>query len=418
MHSVSLGLAEDFLSSILILLLAGTAGGKLADWLRVPDVVLFLVLGMLLGPAGLGWVQLSAGSTANTIILLFGAAFILFHGGLMIEIDLLKQVWPTVTLLSTVGLLVTALVAAVAAVAFLHLPLLAALLLGSILASTDPASLVPIFQRFPIRAKVSQTVIMESAFTDATGTILTTVILSFVLLHQSFNWGNSLIDLLRLAVFGIAIGGLIGFCAAFLISEQDRGLLKHVTPMVVVLTVLSAYLLAEKLHASGFMSVFTAGIVVGNAGKFGLTILPQEKRAGHQFIDAIGLKLRMLIFLLLGSQMDFSIIKQHVWASLCVVLVFMLIARPLTVFVSLLPDRKAKWQREEILFFCWTRETGVIAATLAGIVSSTGIPEGQLVFAVTLIAILLTVLLQGGTTPLVAKKLSLLEDQKDAAPTH
>jgi cell volume regulation protein A len=411
LHSESVILAQDFLMAILVMFLAGTLAGKLAGKINVPDVVIFLLVGILLGSSVFGWINISTDSTINQVILLFGAAFIIFHGGMITHFSILKQVWRTIALLSTLGVLITAFIVAIAANLIFGLDFKVALLLGAILASTDPAALIPIFQKFPIRRKVSQTVIAESAFTDATGAIMTVVVFGIIQLDSAVDGFSISWQFIQLALGGIVVGAAIGWFAAFLISENDRGLLREFTPMVVVLTVLAVYLLCEKLHFSGFMGVFVAGLMVGNAKSLRLTVLPEQEHAAHQFIDAVGLKLRMLIFVLLGSQVDFAILRQYIWLSLAVVAVFMFIARPVTVLASLLPDKKAKWKRAEIGFFFWTRETGVIAAALSGIVVSSGLPEGRLLSAVTFVAILVTLIVQASTTPYVAKKLHLRETE-------
>jgi cell volume regulation protein A len=410
MHSENLLLAQHWLLAFLILFVAGTVMSKAAEWLRLPDVALYLLAGIALGPQVLGLLDLPADSTANQLILVFGACFILFHGGTITSFGILKHVWLTITLLSTLGVAVTAFVTAGAVAALFGVPLLTALLLGAILASTDPAALVPIFQKFPVRPKVAQTVITESAFTDATGAIMTTVIFGIVASSggTAVTCWSIASQFALLAFGGIAVGAAIGYAAAFLISENDRGLLKEYTPMVTVLTVLGAYSLAEVVHASGFMAVFAAGLVVGNAGKLGLTVLPRQEHAAHDFLETVSLKLRMIIFIALGSQVDFAVLREYGLLSVAAVAVFIIVARPLTVLVSLLPDRKAAWKRNEVMFFFWTRETGVIAAALVGIVSAAKVPGSDLMQAVTFVAILATLLLQAGTTPWVAKALGLL----------
>jgi cell volume regulation protein A len=410
LHSESVLLAQQFLTAILIMLLVGTLGAKLAGKFNFPDVVIFLFVGILLGHSVFGLIDIRTDSTINQVILLFGAAFIIFHGGMITHFSILKQVWRTIALLSTLGVVITAFIVAIAASYIFNIDFKVALLLGAILASTDPAALVPIFQKFPIQRKVSQTVIAESAFTDATGAIMTAVVFGIIQAGSSINSLAIGWQFTQLALGGVVIGLAIGWFTAFLISENDRGLLREFTPMVVVLAVLSVYLICEKLHFSGFMGVFVAGLMVGNAKSLKLAILPEQEHAAHQFIDAVGLKLRMLIFILLGSQVDFTILKQYGWLSLLVVAIFIFIARPVTVLASLLPDRKAKWKKAEIAFFFWTRETGVIAAALIGIVVSSGLPEGKLLSAVTFVAILVTLILQAGTTPFVAKKLNLREE--------
>lgn len=409
MHSASLVLAQHYLLALFIIFFIGTLGGKLAEKLGLPDVAIFILLGIVLGPSLFSLITIHAESTLNQMILLFGACFVLFHGGVMTSFEILQKVWRTITLLSTLGVVLTAFIIAFAAAWIFNIPFLVALLLGSILASTDPASLVPIFQKFPIRKKVAQTVITESAFTDATGAIMTTVVFGLLFTSEKVDLSSIGLQFIQLAFGGIVVGILVGFIATFLISENDRGLLRHFTPMVVILAVLGAYLLAEQIHASGFMSVFVAGLMLGNAKSLRLTVLPKEEHAAHQFMDAVSLKLRMLIFILLGSQVDFSALKQYGLSGLVVIAIFMFVSRPITVLASLLPDSKAKWTRPEVLFFFWTRETGVIAAALAGIVASSDLTEGKLVSSIVFLAIIVTLLLQASTTPLVARKLNLME---------
>lgn len=412
MHTETVLLAQHYLTVFLIIFLLGTLAGKIARKLELPEVTLYILTGMIFGPSGLHTFDIQSDSIVNQLILLFGASFIIFHGGTVTSLKVLKQVWKTVTLLSTTGVLITALIVAIAASWVFHIHFLIALLLGAILASTDPAALVPIFQRFPVRHKVAQTVISESAFTDATGAIMTTVVLALVTSNETINPFHIGLDFLHLAFGGILVGAIVGFIAAFLISENDRGLLREFTPMVVILTVLAAYLGAEFIGASGFMSVFVAGLVIGNASSFRLTILPEQEHAMHQFIDPIGLKLGMSIFILLGSQVDFAVLRQYGLSALVVVAVFMFLARPITVLTSLIPDRQAKWKREEIAFFFWTRETGIIPAALVGMLASSGIPEIKLLSAITFVAILVTLVIQTSTTPWVARKLNLLDKTK------
>jgi cell volume regulation protein A len=154
MHSETVLLAQHFLLALFIIFFIGTLGGKLAEKLSLPDVVLFLLLGIILGPSVLSLINIDAESTMNQMILIFGACFIIFHGGVITSFNILQKVWRTIALLSTLGVVLTAFVVAIAAAWIFQIPFLVALLIGSILASTDPAALVPIFQKFPIRKKL------------------------------------------------------------------------------------------------------------------------------------------------------------------------------------------------------------------------------------------------------------------------
>ncbi len=118
--------------------------------------------------------------------------------------------------------------------------------------------------------------------------------------------------------------------------------------------------------------------------------------------------MRMFIFILLGTQVDFGLMNQYLLGGVAVVVVFMLVARPVTVFLCALPDRRAKWSFREMLFMCWTRETGVIPGALAGMLVGMKAPGAQIIASVTFIAILMTILIQATTTKWLAKKLGLL----------
>src|SRR5476649_1012714 len=171
--SASIEIAKHTLLSCGLILAIGTLTALAARKIRTPDVALFLITGMLIGPEALGLIDIKADSALNQIILLFGASYILFDGGASLRFSVLKHVWITIVTLATVGVVVTAAITSLAAYYVLGVPLMVALLLGSTLASTDPATLVPIFRQVKIRDRVAQTVVSESAFNDATGAVTT-----------------------------------------------------------------------------------------------------------------------------------------------------------------------------------------------------------------------------------------------------
>ena len=147
-----------------LILAIGTLTGMLAQKLGIPDVAVFLAVGMGIGPAALGLIDIKADSALNQIILLFGASYILFDGGASLRFNVLRQVWITIVVIATAGVIITAVITAVAAHFILGAPPIVALLLGATLASTDPATLVPIFQQIRVRDRVAQTVMSEFGF--------------------------------------------------------------------------------------------------------------------------------------------------------------------------------------------------------------------------------------------------------------
>jgi cell volume regulation protein A len=407
--SIAILHAKHLLFLLGIILGTGILTGFIARLLRIPDVVLFLLAGMALGGAGLSVINIEVDSTLNQLLLIFGSCYILFDGGASVRISVLRNVWPTLLIISTVGVLITAFVSAYAAQTFLGLPFIVALLLGSTIASTDPATLVPVFRQVRVRAKVAQTVMSESAFNDAMGAILTFTILGIAVGHGEFSLSDSLFDLLKQSIFGLVGGGVLGYLAAVFIAHDKYSFLAEYAPLVTLMSVAAAYLGVDNLHASGFMAVFTFGIVLGNKDLFGFKMSHEDELKLEDYILTTSLIMRIFIFVLLGSQVNFALLQQYFWGALGTVLVFMLIARPLTVFACALPDRRAKWEFKELLLMCWTRETGVIPGALAGMLVGMKAPYADIIAAVTFMAILLTIILQATTTEWLARKLGLLE---------
>ena len=343
-------------------------------------------------------------------MLIFGACYILFDGGAALRLGVLKEVWITITVLATVGVLITAAITGAAAYWFLHIPLIAALLLAATIASTDPATLVPVFRQVRIRDRVAQTVMAESAFNDATGAIITFAILGVAMGTGGFTVGGALADLAKQAGIGIVAGGVLGYVAAFVIAHERFGFLAEYAPVVTLMAVVASYVAADGLQASGFMAVFVFGILIGNKDVFGFAMSQREQGKLDDFVATTALVMRMFIFILLGSQVDFALMNRYLAGGIAVVAVFMLVARPVTVFLCALPDRRAKWSPSEMLFMCWTRETGVIPGALAGLLMGMNAPEAKLIASVTFIAILVTILVQATTTRWLARRLGLLEE--------
>jgi potassium/hydrogen antiporter len=407
--TASLEIARHTLLSCGLILAVGTVVALLAQKIRIPDVALFLVAGIAIGPQALRLIDIQAGSALNQIILLFGASYILFDGGAALRFDVLKQVWITIVVLATVGVLITAGITGLAAHYILGIPAAVALLLGATLASTDPATLVPIFRQIHIRDRVAQTVMSESAFNDAMAAIVTFGVLAVATGTGEFSLAGSLFDLLRQSVIGIVAGVVLGYLAAFLIAHERWAFLAEYAPVVTLVAVIGAYFAASGLQASGFMAVFVFGIVLGNKETFGFQMEAGGAQKLDEFVLTTAFIMRLFIFILLGAQVDFALMGRYWLGGIAVVAVLMLVARPATVFLCALPDRRARWSFAEMLFMCWTRETGVIPAALAGLLLGIKAPGAQMIASVTFIAILMTILIQAPSTQWLGRRLGLLE---------
>jgi cell volume regulation protein A len=388
--SASLEIAKHTLLSCGLILAVGTVAGLLAQKIRIPDVVVFLVAGIAIGPQALGLIDIGADSALNQIILLFGASYILFDGGASLRLNVLKQVWITIVVIATVGVIITAVITGIAAHYILGIPLVVALLLGATLASTDPATLVPIFRQIHIRDRVAQTVMSESAFNDAMGAIVTFGVLAVAMGTGEFSLASSLFALLKQSAIGIVAGIVLGYLAALLIAHEKWAFLAEYAPVVTLVAVIGAYFAATGLQASGFMAVFVFGIMLGNKEAFGFTMEAGEAQKLDEFVLTTAFIMRLFIFILLGTQVDFALIGRYWLGGVAVVTVLMLVARPVTVLL------------------CWTRETGVIPAALAGLLLGIKAPGAQMIASITFIAILMTILIQAPTTRWLARGLGLL----------
>jgi len=253
----------------------------------------------------------------------------------------------------------------------------------------------------------------ESALNDAMGAIATFAVVGIVMGAQSgsgegFNIGQSLVELGWQAGIGLAIGATIGYVAAFLIGHKSWGFFQGAEPFVMILAIILAYLGADVAHASGFMAVFTFGVMIGNKEAFGLALPHEHQETLEHYVGNTALLMRMFIFILLGSQVSFSLLAAYWWQGLVLLAVFLFLARPATVFLCAGPDRRAKWTLKELVFMSWTRETGVIPAALVGILAGMGVPGMDVVGSITFIFILGTILIQAPTTAWLAGRLGLL----------
>jgi cell volume regulation protein A len=417
MESTTMEMVHHYLILALIVLVTGMFGGRLARVLRIPDVALFLLIGVLIGPV-LGLIELSPQTVADQLIITVGATLILFDGGRAIRLRILKQVWLTITMLAIPGVLITAIVTAAAAMWLLNLPFIYAFLLATIIASTDPATLIPVFKQVPVDERVKETVESESAFNDATASIVMFATLGIVTGHAAFSLGGTALDFLRMAGGGLLIGLLFGWLAAVLISDRRSGILREYASIVVITVALGAYLAGDLLGVSGFMATFTAGLILGNHNTIGMSVKDSRLQEVGHFFDGLTLLLRMMIFTLLGSQVDFGALADFWRQGLLIVVALMFIGRPLTVFLCAGIDRLAKWKFKELLFMCWVRETGVIPAALVALIAGLNLPYYREIQAVTFMAILITIVVQAGTTGIVAEKLGVAEHSAKQKRQH
>ena len=400
---------------ILIFAIIGVIGivlGRLSEILKIPDVILYLIAGILVGPAVLNIIDMNSFSVANNYILTFGSAYILFEGGKEINLRVLNKVKISVGMLATVGVIVSTIVVGVISKNVFNLPIMTALLLGSVIASTDPAALIPVFRQVNIKDKIKQTVVSESAFNDAVAAILVSTLLG-VVTSGEFSAMESIKELLIAAGVGIGVGVIVGYLLTVFMSDKKIGVFHSYAPIISILKVGIAYEISVHLGGSGYMAVFIAGLISGNRKLFGLWIPEYDFQSIHHFAESVSTMFRMSIFVLLGTQVDLQALAKYWAPALLIALVLMFIARPLVILICTLFDRNANWSFKDKLFMMWVRETGVIPAALSGIIVSMKVPGYEIISSVVFMTILITLIVQASTTKIVAKKLGVLEEEKE-----
>jgi potassium/hydrogen antiporter len=174
-------LTEDVLSTLSLLLVAALIARFTASLIRVPEILVLLAMGAAFGPHALDVIEVPIDSLGAQLLFTLGVSLILFYGGLNLSVALLQRVWVGLGLLVLPGVVVTAVVTGLVAHLVFDLSLTASLLLGAVLAPTDPAILIPLFVRSRVRPKVAQTIVAESAFNDPTGAALALALAGVVL---------------------------------------------------------------------------------------------------------------------------------------------------------------------------------------------------------------------------------------------
>jgi potassium/hydrogen antiporter len=400
--------ARDVVETLALLLAAGLGSQLVAGFLRVPRMVVLVAVGALLGPDVAGALDLPLESVAVQILLTLGVSMILFHGGLGLWFTVLRPVAVGLGLLAVPGVVLTALVTGAAAAFAFDLPFEAGLLIGAVLAPTDPAILIPLFERMRLRAKVVQTVVAESALNDPTGAVLALAIAAFVLgddgsLAEPF--GEFVVDL------GISTGlGIVfGVVLALVISQRRPGIWRESPAIAVLLVVTGGYFTIDFAGGSGYLGAFIAGLIVGNMDELRLGMHSRRESEMRSFAATTADVVVMFVFLVLGANLPFDELGEQALPAFLTVAALILVARPLTVLACLLPDRRGRWERPELAFVAWTRETGVVPAAVAGVLIAEGVPYEAELVTVVAVAIVVTLGVQSTTKAWLARRLGLDE---------
>jgi potassium/hydrogen antiporter len=170
------------------------------------------------------------------------------------------------------------------------------------------------------------------------------------------------------------------------------------------------YFSSETLGGSAYLAAFVMGLIVGNMEEFKLRQHEESERMLEDFVGQVAEIAVLLVFVTLGINLPFDALKDYLFGGLVVMAVFIFVARPVTVLACLLPDRRGRWTRGEIIFLSWCRYTGVIPAAVASILLARGVAGAEIAVSLVALAVCTTLLLQATTAGYVARRLGLLDE--------
>jgi potassium/hydrogen antiporter len=373
------------------LLAAGIAASLLAQRIRLPGLLLFLGLGMAIGSDGLDWIDFSDYHLARTIGIV-ALALILFEGGLIAGFDEIRPVLRPSIALALVGTLATAAITGMAAVWLFDLDTLEGLLLGSIIASTDGAATFALLRGSTLRRRLARTLEGEAGFNDPVAVLL---VIGFIDWIEKPNYGIG--DMAILFVEELGAGAIVGIAVGWLaVQGLQRTRLDStgLYPVATLATAAIAFGAADVFHGSGFLAVYVAGLVLGSAR------IP-AKRTVTVFHQGLAWVAQISLFLALGLLVFPSQLGDVALEGTALALVLVLVARPLSVFVSTAFDRFSGAER---VVLGWAGLRGAVPVVLATFPVIHHVPDSRLFFNIVFFAVVISTLLQGTTFEPLAKR--------------
>ena len=400
---------EHILRDFGLILGAGLLSQLIATVIKLPEMVVLVAAGALIGPSVLGLVSNPLGGIGAQLLFNIGVALILFHGGTGISLRVISGTAVGLGLLVLPGVLITAVIVALVVSPVFGVAFPVALLIGAVLAATDPAILIPLFERLKLRPKVSQTVIAESAFNDVTGTVLTLTLVG-VVEAGGFTLAGPALEFAKELALGTVIGVVAGAILCYAIASTARAGIWDESPGVAILAVVAlAYFSTESIGGSAYLATFVMGLMIGNMDMLGLGHQDEHATLLEGFLGQVAEIATLLVFVTLGLNLPFEALSKYLLGGLLVMFVFIFIARPITVLACLLPDRRGRWTREEIVFISWCRETGVIPAAVASLLLARGVEGAEIAVSMVALAVCVTLLLQATTAGYLARRLNLVD---------
>src|SRR6195952_3672013 len=379
-----------FLGAILVM--AGILSSLLALRFGAPLLLVFLLIGMLAGDSGPGRLQFDDVRTTY-LVGSVALALILFDGGLKTRFQSIRTVLAPSMVLATIGVLLTALITAPVAKYVLDLNWTEASLVGAVVASTDAAAVFLLVhtQGLRLRPRVGATLEAESGTNDPFAIFLTLMLVEYISSGET-SLAHIALEFAREALLGAVVGVIGGRLVVLALNRVALPQGLH-APFVTT-AALVIFGAAQIAHASGFLAVYLAGIIIGN----------RPTRAHNSvvtFLDAATWLAQIVMFVLLGLLVSPQRLGSTILPSIAGALGVMLVARPVAGFLCLAPFR-FNWR--EKAFVAWVGLRGAVAIFLASIPMLVNLPNASVYFDVAFVVVIISLLLQGWTLGAAARR--------------
>ena len=392
-HSIS---TDSFILLLAFLFIVGVLTTRFSTRLGVPSLILFILVGMVMGSDVLGIVYFDNASLTQKIGVI-ALIIILFEGGLQTNWKDVRPVIVPSLSLATIGVLITSGIVAAAAKMILGLDWLESILFGAIVGSTDAAAVFAVLKDHNISPKLGSTLEAESGSNDPMAVFLTVAMIELITIPDT-----SILSLVGDFILQMGLGLILGIVfgkiavkALNSINLDSSGLY----PVFATAFALLTYGITAFLNGSGLLAVYIAAIIIGNAEI-------AYRHSIFRFSEGFAWMMQILMFVILGLLVFPSelftpaILIQGILVSLILILV----ARPVAVFISTI---KMKYTQKERIFLSWAGLKGAVPIILATFPLLAGIEDSHQIFNVVFFVVLTSALIQGATIPMLANKLGL-----------
>lgn len=379
------------------LLFVSVVATRMSARLGMPLLLVFLGVGMLAGKEGIGGIQFD-NYTAAALVGQLALAIILLDGGLRTQMETVRIALKPASVLASAGVIGSVLLLGLFATFFMNIDWKMGFLMAAIVGSTDAAAVFSLLRNSGVRlnSRVSATLELESGLNDPMAILLVSAFTGLIAQPEQ----SGLLQMLIMLVQQLGLGLLFGFAAGKLLAFMLKRirLAEGLYALMIASGGLMLFAISNLFGGSGFLAVYLAGLLVGNA---------RNNATEHvlNVMDGLAWLAQASLFLVLGLLVSPTRLLEHGWQALVIAAFLMVVARPIAVWLSV---KWFRYSKRELVYISWVGLRGAVPITLALMPLMTGVKGSMLLFDVTFTVVILSLLIQGTTIPVAARWLGVV----------